>query len=120
MTTEVREVTGTTVAPARPLLEVADVDVVLGRGWRASQVLSGVSLNVWPGEIVGLVGETGSGKTTLARTIVGLAAPRGGRVVFDGTEISRLRGAARRRERRTGHIQLVFQDPLRSLDPDLT
>jgi oligopeptide/dipeptide ABC transporter ATP-binding protein len=113
-------VTAETVAPARPLLEVADVDVVLGRGWRASHVLSGVNMNVWPGEIIGLVGETGSGKTTLARTIVGLAAPRGGRVVFDGTDISRLRGAARRRERRTGHIQLVFQDPLRSLDPDLT
>ena len=120
MTTEVTEVAGTTAAPARPLLEVADIDVVLGRGWRASHVLSGVSLNVWPGEIIGLVGETGSGKTTLARTVVGLARPRGGRVLFDGTEISALRGAARRRERRTGHIQLVFQDPLRSLDPDLT
>ena len=120
MTTEATQVTGTTLAPARPLLEVADIDVVLGRGWRANHVLSGVSLNVWPGEIVGLVGETGSGKTTLARAIVGLATPRGGRVRFDGTEISRLRGAARRRERRTGHIQLVFQDPLRALDPDLT
>jgi oligopeptide/dipeptide ABC transporter ATP-binding protein len=113
-------VTAATAAPARPLLEVSDVDVVLGRGWRASHVLSGVSLNVWPGEIIGLVGETGSGKTTLARTIVGLARLRGGRVRFDGTEISALRGAARRRERRAGHIQLVFQDPLRSLDPDLT
>ena len=105
---------------ARPLLEVTDVDVVLGHGWRASHVLNGVNLAVWPGEIVGLVGETGSGKTTLARTVVGLARPRGGRVLFDGTEISRLRGAARRRERRSGHIQLIFQDPLRSLDPDLT
>ena len=115
MTTEV-----TQAAPARPLLEVANVDVVLGRGWRASHVLSGVNLKVWPGEIIGLVGETGSGKTTLARTVVGLARPREGRVLFDGTEISALRGTARRRERRTGHIQLVFQDPLRSLDPDLT
>jgi len=120
MTAEVTEVTLTPVAPARPLLEVADIDVVLGRGWRANHVLSGVNLNVWPGEIIGLVGETGSGKTTLARTVVGLARPRGGRVLFDGTEISALRGGARRRERRTGHIQLVFQDPLRSLDPDLT
>ena len=119
-TTEVTQVAGPAAAPARPLLEVADIDVVLGRGWRANHVLSGVNLKVWPGEIVGLVGETGSGKTTLARTVVGLVRPRGGRVLFDGTEISRLRGAARRRERRTGHIQLVFQDPLRSLDPDLT
>jgi oligopeptide/dipeptide ABC transporter ATP-binding protein len=119
-TTEVTQVAGPAAAPARPLLEVADIDVVLGRGWRANHVLSGVNLKVWPGEIVGLVGETGSGKTTLARTVVGLIRPRGGRVLFDGAEISRLRGAARRRERRTGHIQLVFQDPLRSLDPDLT
>ena len=94
--------------------------MVLGRGWRANQVLSGVDLKIWPGEIVGLVGETGSGKTTLARTVVGLVRPRKGRVVFDGTEISRLRGGALRRERRRGHVQLVFQDPLRSLDPDLT
>jgi ABC-type glutathione transport system ATPase component len=120
MTTEVTQVGGTTDAPARPLLEVADIDVVLGRGWRANHVLSRVNLKVWPGEIIGLVGETGSGKTTLARTVVGLARPRDGRVLFDGKEISALRGAARRRERRTGHIQLVFQDPLRSLDPDLT
>ena len=120
MTAEATQLAGTTAVPVRPLLELADVDVILGRGWRASQVLSGVNLKVWPGEIIGLVGETGSGKTTLARTVAGLARPREGRVLFDGTEISALRGTARRRERRTGHIQLVFQDPLRSLDPDLT
>ena len=56
------------------------VDVVLGRGWRANHVLSEVDLKIWPGEIVGLVGETGSGKTTLARTVVGLIRPRKGRV----------------------------------------
>src|SRR6201996_4016689 len=120
MTAQVTEAAAAATAAARPLLEISDIDVVLGRGWRANHVLAGVSLKIWPGEIIGLVGETGSGKTTLARTGVGLAAARGGRVVFDGTEISRLRAAARRRERRTGHIQLVFQDPLRSLDPDLT
>src|SRR5580698_554939 len=119
-TTEVTQVPGPAAAPARPLLEVADVDVVLGRGWRASHVLSEVDLKIWPGEIVGLVGETGSGKTTLARTVVGLVRPRKGRVTFHGTQISGLRGAASRRERRSGHVELVFQDPLRSLDPDLT
>jgi oligopeptide/dipeptide ABC transporter ATP-binding protein len=108
-------------APAEaPLLAVESVDVRLGRGWRANQVLSGVDLDVWPGEIVGLVGETGSGKTTLARTVVGLVSPQRGRVVLDGQVISDLRRGARRAERRRGRVQLVFQDPLRSLDPDLT
>src|SRR5579862_1666434 len=116
MTTELTTVTKAAPTQERPLLEVADVDVFLGRGWRASHVLAGVNLKVWPGEIVGLVGETGSGKTTLARTVVGLTRPRGGRVLFDGTEVSGLRGAALRRDRRAGHTQLVFQDPLRSLD----
>ncbi len=110
----------TAAAVAEPLLAVESVDVVLGRGWRASQILSGVDLTVWPGEIVGLVGETGSGKTTLARTVAGLVDPVRGRVVLGGTVISALRRRARRAERRRGHLQLVFQDPLRSLDPDLT
>jgi len=110
----------TEVAGSPPLLAVESVDVTLGRGWRANQVLSGVDLDVWPGEIVGLVGETGSGKTTLARTVVGLVNPRRGRIVFEGQPISALRRGARRAERRRGHVQLVFQDPLRSLDPDLT
>ena len=103
-----------------PLLALESVDVVLGRGWRATKILSDVDLKIWPGEIVGLVGETGSGKTTLARTVVGLVDPARGQVVFDGTPISALRRGARRAERRSGHVQLVFQDPLRSLDPDLT
>jgi oligopeptide/dipeptide ABC transporter ATP-binding protein len=105
---------------APPLLAVESVDVTLGRGWRANQVLSGVDLDVWPGEIVGLVGETGSGKTTLARTVVGLVNPTRGRILLEGLPISALRRGARRAARRRGHVQLVFQDPLRSLDPDLT
>jgi oligopeptide/dipeptide ABC transporter ATP-binding protein len=107
-------------AEVPPLLAVESVDVTLGHGWRANQVLSGVDLHIWPGEIVGLVGETGSGKTTLARTVVGLVNPGRGRVVFEGLPISTLRRGARRAQRRRGDVQLVFQDPLRSLDPDMT
>jgi oligopeptide/dipeptide ABC transporter ATP-binding protein len=102
------------------LLEVECLEVVLGRGWRANKVLSGVNMQVGPGEIVGLVGETGSGKTTLARAIVGLVKPKRGRVMFDGATVSGLRGRGLRAHRRQGGVQYVFQDPLRSLDPDLT
>jgi oligopeptide/dipeptide ABC transporter ATP-binding protein len=120
MTAPVTDPAVTGPAQPPPLLALDGVDVFLGRGWRANHVLSEVDLKIWPGEIVGLVGETGSGKTTLARTVVGLIRPRKGRVTFHGAQISGLGRAARRRERRSGHVQLVFQDPLRSLDPELT
>ena len=101
------------------MLDVRSIDVVLGRGWRAARILTGVDLRVRPGEIVGLVGETGSGKTTVARAVVGLVKVAGGQVVIDGKQVSGLRRRALRAERRRGVAQLVFQDPLRSLDPDL-
>ncbi|HUD37765.1 MAG TPA: ABC transporter ATP-binding protein [Streptosporangiaceae bacterium] len=104
---------------AGPILAVESANVVLGHGWRRAKVLSDVDLVLWPGEIVGLVGETGSGKTTLARAIVGLAGLASGRVLVDGQQVSGLRGRALRAQRRRGLVQLVFQDPLRSLDPDL-
>jgi ABC-type glutathione transport system ATPase component len=101
------------------LLEISDLTV--GYGDRHSPpVLDGVALDVRPGEILGVIGETGSGKTTLARTIVGLVPARSGRIEFDGLEISALRGRPLRGFRRRGAVQFVFQDPLRALDPDLT
>jgi oligopeptide/dipeptide ABC transporter ATP-binding protein len=111
----------TAVAPAEvpPVLDVRSIEVVLGRGSRAARILAGVDLRVWPGEIVGLVGETGSGKTTVARAIVGLAKVSAGQVSIDGHQVSSLRGRALRTQRRRGAVQLIFQDPLRSLDPDL-
>ncbi len=82
-------------------------------------VLAGVDFAVEVGEIVGVIGETGSGKTTLARAVTGLIPPAGGSIRFEGREVGGLRGRERRSFRRAGGIQLVFQDPLRSLDPDL-
>ncbi|PZF79505.1 ABC transporter ATP-binding protein [Jiangella anatolica] len=100
-------------------LEADGVEVWLGRR-ATSRILDGVGLTAPAGQIVGLIGETGSGKTTLARAIAGLAPLHAGAVRVDGVPVSGLRGAELRRFRRTGRVQYVFQDPLRSLDPDLT
>jgi ABC-type glutathione transport system ATPase component len=95
--------------------------LVVGYGDRqTAPVLDGVSVRVDRGEIVGLIGETGSGKTTLARAVVGLVPARSGRITFDGTDLGALSGRALREFRRRGEVQYVFQDPLRALDPDLT
>jgi oligopeptide/dipeptide ABC transporter ATP-binding protein len=109
----------------RPLLRVTDLSVSYARPRKGTHLgtgaaLHGASLEVRRGEIVGIVGETGSGKTTLARAAVGLVTPASGTIEFDGRDLGGLRGRARREFRRQGRVQLVFQDPLRSLDPDLT
>ncbi|MEU1984561.1 ABC transporter ATP-binding protein [Nocardia sp. NPDC019395] len=114
-----------TTATTAPLLRITDLSVTYavprrGVGLGTGAALHGASLEVYPGEIVGIIGETGSGKTTLARATVGLTAPAAGTIEFDGRDLTELRGRALRTFRREGRIQLVFQDPLRSLDPDLT
>lgn len=123
---EATEVAQPTAALSSPVLRVDSVTVRLHGARRAThkvgghRILDEVSLEVREGEILGVIGETGSGKTTLARTIMGLVRPVAGRIELDGEEISRLRGRPRRALRRSGRMQLVFQDPLRSLDPDFT
>ncbi|KQV39978.1 MULTISPECIES: ABC transporter ATP-binding protein [unclassified Rhizobium] len=73
-----------------------------------------VSIELFPGEIVGLVGESGCGKSTLGRSIVGLEKATAGRVLLDGVDLSTLSGAALRKSRRA--LQYVFQDPYSSLN----
>ncbi|MBM9508122.1 ABC transporter ATP-binding protein [Actinacidiphila acididurans] len=105
------------------VLHIASLGVSYGRRGRrggGGDVLRGVDLEVGAGEIVGVIGETGSGKTTLARAVVGAAPVSGGRIGVGGVDVSALRGRELRAHRRSGRVQYMFQDPLRSLDPDLT
>ncbi len=88
---------------------------VLQRRVGSVKAVSDVSFDIARGETFGLVGESGCGKTTLGRLIVGLETIDSGSVTFEGEELSRLRGRALRRKHRD--VQLMFQDPYASLDP---
>lgn len=113
-----------TASPA-PLLGVEDLKVhfpvnrgVFGRARLAVRAVDGVSFEIAPGETVGLVGESGCGKTTLGRTIIRLLAPTSGQILFDGIDLAPLGQRQLRPLRR--QFQMVFQDPFGSLDPRLT
>ncbi|MGI6855131.1 ABC transporter ATP-binding protein [Mesorhizobium sp. 1B3] len=82
------------------------------------KAVDGVSFDVHSNEVFGLIGESGSGKSTVGRTIVALQAATEGRVVLEGEDISSLSGAALRRKRRD--YQIVFQDPAGALNPRMT
>ena len=110
-----------------PLLELVDLTVnypLRGAGFPGRSgrpvvhAVEGVSLTLDPGQIVALVGESGCGKSTVARAIVGLQPATSGQVIFDGTDLTGLRAGALRPYRRA--IQLVHQDPYDALDPRMT
>ncbi|WP_327379473.1 MULTISPECIES: ABC transporter ATP-binding protein [unclassified Streptomyces] len=103
-----------------PVLAVEGLEVRYGRGRRGRSALRGVSLSIAPGETVGVIGETGSGKSTLARAVLGLVRVSAGSVRIGGEDVTGFGNRQWRGLRRRGVVQYVFQDPLRSLDPDLT
>ena len=108
-----------------PLLKVEHLQTwyplrkgVFSRVYGHVKAVDDVSLEVYEGETLGLVGESGCGKTTLGRSILRLAEPTGGKVWFDGVEVTALKGQALRDFRK--QAQIVFQDPYSSLNPRIT
>jgi oligopeptide transport system ATP-binding protein len=110
----------------KPLLEVRDLKVhfpvrrggLLFGEHRMLRAVDGVSFEIRPGETLGLVGESGCGKTTTARAIVNLVKPKAGEVWLDGERIDNVSPAGMFQHRRK--VQMIFQDPYASLNPRMT
>jgi ABC-type oligopeptide transport system ATPase subunit len=114
------------MSPAEPLMEVRDLEkhfpltrgVVLRQKVGTVKAVDGVSFAVMKGETLGIVGETGSGKSTTARLMMRLMEPTAGTVRFEGEDITHLKGKKLKATRR--ELQMVFQDPYSSLNPRKT
>ena len=110
---------------SEPLLQVQNLQVYfpIRKGFfrRATEyvrAVDDVSFTLYPGETIGLVGESGCGKTTLGRALLRLTEPTAGSILFEGTDLAKLSSGELRRRRRD--LQLVFQDPYAALNPMLT
>ncbi|GAA0194675.1 ABC transporter ATP-binding protein [Halobaculum roseum] len=94
------------------------IDTVLGREPQPVRAVDGVSLDIYPGDTVGIAGESGCGKTTLGKLLVKLYEPTEGSISFDGEEITDMTREDEREFRK--RVQMIFQDPFESLNPRMT
>ncbi len=108
-----------------PVLHVEDLKVyfpikqgILSRTVDHVRAVDGISFNVYKGQTLGLVGESGCGKTTTGRAIIRLVQPTSGEVTYEGIDVASIRGQELRAMRR--RIQIIFQDPYGSLNPRMT
>lgn len=92
--------------------------VIFQRSVGAVHAVDDVSFDIFRGETLGLVGESGCGKSTTGRTILQLHRPTSGKIIFEGENLAELKGEKLRRKRRD--IQMIFQDPYASLNPRMT
>ena len=103
---------------AQPLLSIENLKTYFYVRDRVAKAVNDVSLAIQPGETLGLVGESGCGKTTVGKGILQLIRPTGGSVRFEDSELTTLKGERLRRRR--SDFQFIFQDPYASLDPRMT
>ncbi len=118
--------TNGTISKGQPLVDVQNLKmhfpitrgIIFQRQVGAIKAVDGVSFGLVKGETLGLVGESGCGKSTTGRALLQLYRPTGGNVIFEGTDLTKTKGEDLRKMRR--RMQMIFQDPYASLNPRMT